>query len=418
MKEGITMFRKRGLIAKIKDNYCIVVTREGAYKKVPVPAGGARPGMEISYRDYAFYPLLKPLMLAASILVLLFSLTLFRQAVLPPAAAYVSLDINPSLEMTVNRDMQVIEVSFFNDDGIDLVQEAELEGKTLYEALDTLVRNAIDRNYIKPDQKNLMISTVTAASADTTELDPIKLQQALESAIAAGGFTGEVRVYQVADEVRTMAKQNGLSPGKFVLYEQAKETGAKVTVQEIKQNSVRELVDIYKIKLLPNQKKIIVQQPDNSGRPRVLIEENGKAVPGAAQGKKGGFREDDDENDDEDSRDDSKKDDDEDDKDKGKNEKSGGPLIKKGDRINVEIDVKEDKEDKEDKEETDNKDIRRIDREDKDKDKEVEKKPDQADDKRPADRQQEQENDDESENDDNDDEPSEKGPPTWTPIKQ
>ncbi|MFZ5640827.1 MAG: anti-sigma factor domain-containing protein, partial [Bacillota bacterium] len=64
MKEGIIMFRKQGLIAKIKDNYCIVVTREGSYKKVPVPAGGARPGMEISYRDFDFYPLLKPVLLA------------------------------------------------------------------------------------------------------------------------------------------------------------------------------------------------------------------------------------------------------------------------------------------------------------------------------------------------------------------
>ncbi|MFZ5640431.1 MAG: anti-sigma-I factor RsgI family protein, partial [Bacillota bacterium] len=319
-----------------------------------------------------------------------FGLTLFRQTALPPAAAYVSLDINPSLEMAVNKDMQVIDVSFFNDDGVDLVQEADLEGENLYEALNTLVRKAIDRHYIKPDQKNLMISTVTAASADTTELNPVKLQQALESAIAAGGFTGEVRVYQVAAEVRTMAEQNGLSPGKFILYEQAKETGAKVTVQEIKQNSIRELVDIYKIKLLPNQKKIIIQKLDNNGRPRVLIEENGKTVPGAAHDKNGGSRDDDDED----------EDNDEDDKEKGKNEKSGGPQIKKGDRIKVKIDDKEDKENNEDKE------VRQRDKEDKDK--EVEKRPDSGNDINPADRQQERDQDgDEAEDDDNDGDPSE-----------
>lgn len=310
------MFRKKGLIAKIKDNYCIIVTTEGTYKKIPVPAGGARPGMEITYRSFDFYPLLKPVMLAASVLILLIGLTLFRQAAVPPAVAYVSLDINPSLEMAVNEELQVVNVDFFNDDGVNLVQKTELEGKNLYEALKILVQKAIEQKYIKPDQKNLMISTIAATAADTTDLNPAKLQQALEGAITSGGFTGEVRVYAVDEKVRTEAQQTGLSPGKFIIYEQLKETGAKVTVDEVKENSIRKLVDIYRIKLLPNNKKIIIQKLDNNGQPRVLIEETDS--PAVAPDK---------DEDDVDA-DTGKKHKENEDDDDDKNEKTGAPQIK------------------------------------------------------------------------------------------
>ncbi len=292
------MFRKLGLIAKIKDDYCIIVTRDGTYKKVPLPEGGARLGMEISYRAFDFYPLLKPVMLAASLLILLFGFSLFRQTAPPQAVAYVSLDINPSLEISVDKNLQVINVDFFNDDGIDLVTAGEIKGKNLYAALEVLIQKAIVQKYIKPDQKNLMISTIAAGTAATTGIDPNKLQQVLENAVAAGGLSGEVKVYPVTAEVRTAAQKNGLSPGKFIIYEQAKDAGTKVTIDEVKQNSIRQLVDVYKIQLLPNHKNIIVEKDNKSGKTRVRIEESGPAAPVAVPGKADGVNDSDDDMDD------------------------------------------------------------------------------------------------------------------------
>lgn len=346
------MFRKHGLIAKIKDNYCIIVTTDGTYKRIPVPAGGARPGMEITYRDFDFYPLLKPVMLAASVLILLIGLTMFRQAAVPPAVAYVSLDINPSLEMAVDKDLQVVDVGFFNDDGVNMVQKADLEGKNLYEALKILVQKAIEQKYIKPDQKNLLVSTIAATTADKTGLDPVKLQQALEGAIISGGLTGEVKVYSVDKEVRTEAQQNGLSPGKFIIYEQVKESGAKLTVEEVKQNSIRKLVDIYSVKLLPNNKKIIIQKPNNTDRPRVLIEENDS--PASGPDKQHNYRdelnEDKNENKNDTVNPDSgKKHEDDSEEHDNKNEKSGTPQINTDDRTDKRSNVKQHKEDPEDK---------------------------------------------------------------------
>jgi len=110
-------FGKRGLVVKLSDGYCIVLTGKGTYERIPVPRQGARVGAEVSYSYQAVSsPIFKPMALVASFLLLFVCYSLFNQSSLPVAVAYVSLDINPSLEMSVGKDMKVINVTCFNND--------------------------------------------------------------------------------------------------------------------------------------------------------------------------------------------------------------------------------------------------------------------------------------------------------------
>ena len=57
----------------------------------------------------------------------------------------------------------------------------------------------------------------------------------------------------------------GLSPGKYLIYEQLIATGNKVSIDDIRNNSIRTLVDTYKISLLPNYKNIRIQKRKRRG---------------------------------------------------------------------------------------------------------------------------------------------------------
>jgi RNA polymerase sigma factor len=284
-KEGSMMwFGKRGLVVRISDGCCIILTSKGTYERIPVPPQGARVGAEASYSyRAAIAPALKPMMLVASLLILFVGYSLFNRSNLPVAAAYVSLDINPSLELSVDKNMNVIDVKYFNDDAANLLKQERLPGKNLYAALAVVVDQAIAKNYIKAGQDNLIVSTVApsgtgASGAGIPSVDQQSVQQFLKNSINKGGLTGEVRVYSVSGEFRSEAEGNGLSPGKYLVYEQLKATGGRVGINDVRKNSIRNLVDTYKLGLLPNYENIRIQRQKNGGEPDITVDDNGRVV--------------------------------------------------------------------------------------------------------------------------------------------
>jgi hypothetical protein len=276
-------FGKRGLVVKISDGYCIILTGKGTYERIPVPPQGARVGAEVSYSYQAVIsPIFKPMMLVASFLLLFVCYSLFSQSSLPVAMAYVSLDINPSLELSVDKNLDVIDVKCFNTDATSLIQQDRLQGKNLYDALAVVVAQAIAKNYIKTGQDNLIVSTVTPSGTSPSDgappIDQQAVQQFLEKSINKGRLTGEVRMYSTNGEFRSEAENEGLSPGKYLIYEQLKEAGDQVSIDDVRKDSIRSLVDTYKLSLLPNYENIMIQRRKNGEEPDITVDDNGRAV--------------------------------------------------------------------------------------------------------------------------------------------
>jgi hypothetical protein len=84
-------------------------------------------------------------------------------------------------------------------------------------------------------------------------------------------------MYSATGEFRSEAENEGLSPGKYLIYEQLKEAGDQVNVEDVRKNNIRKLVDTYKLNLLPNYKNISIQRK-NGEEPDVTVDDNGRAV--------------------------------------------------------------------------------------------------------------------------------------------
>jgi len=271
-------FEKRGIVLKTSARHCIIITPNGTYEKIPLPAQGAKIGAEIAYSRFPFHSNIKPLLMVASFLIVFMSFALIRQAQLPQAAAYISLDINPSLEMAVDKDLNVIDVQCFNEDASNLIQPEELRGKNMYDAFVEVINKAIEQNYIKPGEDNLIISTVSPAGTEPLSLDQEAVGQFLENAVTASGYAGQVTVYSASDEIRVTAKNEGLSPGKYLIYQQLIKSGNQVSIDEVKKNSVRQLVSEYKVPLIPNYKKFTLKKTRSDEEAEIDVDDNGSSV--------------------------------------------------------------------------------------------------------------------------------------------
>lgn len=96
-------------------------------------------------------------------------------------SAYVSVDINPSVELIVGSDGKVTGVRGTNEDGLVLLyNESGIEGETVKNAVAKIVNLAVEQGYLNEDNK--VVNTTVAA---TTDKKTEKLEKEVDKVITA-----------------------------------------------------------------------------------------------------------------------------------------------------------------------------------------------------------------------------------------
>lgn len=257
--------KNKGMIVKIKNSYCIVLTKDGTYHKVPLSGRQhVRVGAEMEFSTFGWSRFIKPALMVASFLILIFGFSLYRNVATPEAFAYVSLDINPSVELTVDKDLKVLNVRPLNGDAEKLLASIQVTGSDLYTSVNSILAESVREGYLKPGQKNYVLSTVTvnneaAAVKQSGGINNDSLSRNLQTAVQNKGLDIQIVVLSSDRNTRNEAVRRGLSTGKFVVYKEAVNAGDKVTLKQVKDNSLTQLVTEYKVQLQPNNKKLRVK---------------------------------------------------------------------------------------------------------------------------------------------------------------
>ena len=86
--------------------------------------------------------------------------------------AYITIDINPSIEIITGDTGMVVQVNGLNNDAIRLLIETNFEGKTVDEVIEAILQLALDFGYLNFDVENaILISTVTSANDESEALE-------------------------------------------------------------------------------------------------------------------------------------------------------------------------------------------------------------------------------------------------------
>lgn len=88
--------------------------------------------------------------------------------------AYVTIDINPSVELIVSASDKVIEANALNEDAEVLLAELDLIGMDLDEAIDKIIEISIELGYISVDEDVETYVSVSAISCDEALQERIK----------------------------------------------------------------------------------------------------------------------------------------------------------------------------------------------------------------------------------------------------
>lgn len=183
---------------------CDAQPQDTAPQPVPVPAPRR--------------PVWKPLAAAAVFVLLLGGI--FGYRALDKNVCTVTVDINPSVTLTVNRLGRVKAVDTGNADAAALLADVDLAGKRTQDALGTLADALTDADYLT-DADNTLLVTVDGTSAARAQKLGKAVYDAAQASAQQRQFSAAVLCQQAADaeQTRTDADAWQVSPGKAALAE-------------------------------------------------------------------------------------------------------------------------------------------------------------------------------------------------------
>lgn len=180
------------------------------------------------------------------VLVLVLTLVLFGCTNSERNASYVTVDINPSVEVISNKKGIVISVNALNDDAQVLLEGETLEGKTTADVVVEIADLAIKLGYLR-EGGNVCIT----ASADSEEIEA-KVNDAINKAMnkfkEQKQFAFEVvdGAKQIGRDIVEKAEELGVTAGKYRLILRAMAFDSTLTFEAAKEMSAGELNEIVK----------------------------------------------------------------------------------------------------------------------------------------------------------------------------
>ena len=210
----------------------------------------------------------------ASIFVLalvVFSILTSGSEVPAVVASTVTLDINPSVQITLDEDDNVINITAINTDGELLIdRDIQFKGLSLDRAIELIIDEAIKRGYIIDGTEGNIILISVDSSNETIRA---RVDAALEARIKEV-MANRARIVEIirenrddltAEEIRELvaiAERNKLTAARLLLINRIIKLDDSYTVENLKDLSVRNLYRILNEELDETE-----DNPGNSGNP-------------------------------------------------------------------------------------------------------------------------------------------------------
>lgn len=148
-------------------------------------------------------------------------------------SAFVDIDVNPSIELGLNRMNTVVSAKALNDDGEILLDTIDVRGKSYQEAFDTLAQGMQESGYLHED------SLVSVGVMSFDESQSRRVQEITDDSLA--NLPCEGTCTQVDSEVRSEAQLYGMGVRKYEAALQLIQLDSSVSIGDCQQMTMRQL---------------------------------------------------------------------------------------------------------------------------------------------------------------------------------
>lgn len=242
--------RGKGIVVEISsNNKVIVMTSQGEFKRVPF-SKPVSVGQEIQFTSKRRQSFWQWSVAAVIMVALVGSASMVNDSIIVPGGNdpvyFVTLDINPSIELAVNREQRVIKAEGLNEDGKKLLGKLRVSGYSFKQAVEVISRQAELDGYLRSGENDVVVTILSPESDEPklVSMEEIRLDRTefsihdeLEDAIVetlTTVYKANVHVWQAPINVRQEARQAGLSPAHYIaIHIETRQETVEATTQTV-----------------------------------------------------------------------------------------------------------------------------------------------------------------------------------------
>ena len=214
----------KAVIVELKDKYAAVLSDDGRVTKIV--NNNYCLGQEIEMKVNSSKFRTRKLLAIASSMTAVFCLFGIGAYAYYTPYYYVSLDVNPSIEYSVNRFEKVIGVNGVNADGKEILTQLNLQNKGIDEAIKETVKQIEKEGYFTSDKQGGLVIATSCDNEGYSNQLANKLQTQAQVQLQNDGVNADVEAIGVGRERVLEAQKLGVTPGKLNLVEKLQESSS------------------------------------------------------------------------------------------------------------------------------------------------------------------------------------------------
>ncbi len=178
--------------------------------------------------------------LAAACLLLAVGITGYQQ--LFSVASVVGIDVNPSIELSVSKNLKVRNAEALNSDAETILSDMDLKGVDLDVAVNAIVGSMVKNGYVDEVKNSVLVSVEgkdSARNASIQEQVSSEIDAILKGLNVSGAVIGQTIINE--KELQKKADEYGISVGKAALIQKIVNTDVSKTFDSLAGASINEL---------------------------------------------------------------------------------------------------------------------------------------------------------------------------------
>lgn len=181
--------------------------------------------------------------------------------------SYISVDINPSVELGINTFGRVVKAEGYNNDGDKILKGINVKGSDVTSAIDTLLISAIENGYIAKDGSSIISLISETDNKNTAANLETEAETGAKEALTDSNERAEILKDNVSLDLRDKARKLGITPGKLNLIEKLQKVDKSATVEQYKNTTVKDIMKAIQNSDAQNKKEVMNKEDttnDNS----------------------------------------------------------------------------------------------------------------------------------------------------------
>ena len=189
-------------------------------------------------------PILANIVAAAAVILLAVQFGFYqnREMAQQRVETVIDLDVNPSIELSVNADDRIVDVLAVNADAANVMADMDLKGTQTKVAVNAIIGAMLSKGYLSEDANSILISVDNKDEQKSVEIQETLVQN-IDDMLTACSVDAAILSQSVAadDAVSKAAADYEISAGRMSLINKIIEMNSAYTVEDLVYLTVNEL---------------------------------------------------------------------------------------------------------------------------------------------------------------------------------